>query len=301
MTVVTVSRRRRPFASRWAYAFIAPAVVVFAVFTIVPTLATLGISLFEWNWLNIGQSTLIGLDNYTAMVSGAMLPSFWSTLAVTASFVVSMVVIVTALGLAIAVLLRRPTRLSMFGRSAIFLAFVTPQVATSISWIWMYNDRFGVINAVLERLALPRVNWLGDPDTALLAILIYSLWHATGFSMMIFIGGLASVSQELGEAARIDGCSHWQEFWYITLPELRPFVVFAVIIATINALQAFTQFFVMTGGGPGYSTATLGFQVYQQAFVSRNAGYAAALAVVLFAITAVMAYAQQRVNRRLDP
>ncbi|GAB3264571.1 carbohydrate ABC transporter permease [Kineosporia babensis] len=286
--------------SRWAYLFIAPAVAVFAVFTILPSIATFGISLFDWNWLNMSRSEMVGAQNYLDMIKGATTPSFWSTLATTAVFVISMVAGGTALGLAIAMLLRKSNRISMFGRSAVFLAFVTPQVATSIAWIWMYNDRFGVLNALLQSLNGPRIDWLGDPAFAMPAIVIYSLWHGTGFTMMIFIGGLTSVSKELGEAARVDGANRWQEFWHVTLPELRPFVIFAVVIATINALQAFTQFFVMTSGGPGHSTSTLGLQVYQQAFVSHHAGYAAALAVVLFAITAVMAFAQQRFSRRLE-
>lgn len=296
----TINTGRRPRDSRWAYVFIAPAIAVFTVFTILPSIATIGISLFDWNWLNMARSTFVGAENYLSMLKGESTPSFWATLATTAAFVASMVVGGTVLGLAIAMLLRKNNRISMFGRSAVFLAFVTPQVATSIAWIWMYNDRFGVINALAEKASLPRLDWLGDPSVAMPAVVIYSLWHSTGFTMMIFIGGLTSVSKELGEAARMDGCNAWQEFWHITLPELRPFVIFAVVIATINALQAFTQFFVMTSGGPGHATATLGLQVYQQAFVSHHAGYAAALAVVLFAITAVMAFAQQRFSRRLE-
>lgn len=295
-----LSSAPRPRNSRWAYVFVAPAVGVFAVFTILPSVATVVISLFDWNWLNMAKSDPIGVQNYTDLLSGATNPSFWGTLARTAVFVGAMVVLGTALGLAIAVLLRRPGRLSMLGRAAVFLAFVTPQVATSISWIWMYNDRFGVINAVLGAVHLPRIDWLGDPTTAMAAIIVYSLWHGTGFTMMIFIGGLTGVSRELGEAARVDGCNGRQEFFHVTLPELRPFVLFAVVVATIDALQAFTQFFVMTGGGPGYATATLGLQVYQQAFVSHHAGYAASLAVVLFAVTAVTALAQQRLSRRLE-
>lgn len=294
-----ISVRRRPLSSRLAYVLVAPALAVFLGFSIIPSLVTAVISLFDWNWLNVARSTFVGLGNYTALLSGSTTPPFWSTLALSAVFVVAVVAFGTALSLAVALLLRSDSRLARAGRSAVFLAFVTPQVATSISWIWMYNDRYGVINAMLQAVGLPRVDWLGDPSSALTAIVIYTLWNGTGFTMLIFLGGLTTVSAELSEAARLDGCGRWQEFWHITLPQLRPFVVFVLIISSINALQAFTQFFVMTGGGPGFATSTLGFEIYRQAFVSRNAGYAAALAIVLFAITAIVSIAQFRTSRRL--
>ncbi|WP_029150331.1 carbohydrate ABC transporter permease [Microbacterium indicum] len=292
--------RRRPLASVWAYGLIAPAMLVFLVFSIFPSVVTVMISLFDWNWLNTAMSEFVGLENYRAMLAGETTPSFWSTLRISFVFIIAIVVFGTAISLAIAMLLRRSTRIAMFGRAAVFIAYVTPQVATSIAWIWMYNDRFGVLNALLSAAGLPRIDWLGNPGVALVAIIIYTLWNGTGFTMMIFLGGITTLSTDQSEAARLDGANAWQEFWHVTLPQLRPFVTFVVIITSIHSLQAFTQFFVMTSGGPGYVTSTLGFEVYRQAFVTRSAGYAAALAVVLFAITAIMSAAQMRISRRLS-
>ena len=295
-------RRRRPLHSRTAYLLILPALAIFGIFSLGPAVFTLIISTFDWNWLNVSQSEFIGPENYQDMLSGAGTPSFWHTLWVTAQFVGAIVVLGTVISLALAMLLRHATALSLFGRAAVFIAFVTPQVATSIAWIWMYNDRFGVLNAMLQMVGLPRIDWLGSPTYAMAAVVIYTLWQGMGFTMMIFLGGLTTISQELSQAAKVDGCNAFQEFWHVTLPQLRPFVLFVVIITSINSLQAFTQFFVMTSGGPGqsFATATLGFEVYRQAFVSRETGYAAALAVVLFAITAALAVAQFRMNRRIN-
>lgn len=286
--------------SRMAYVFILPAMAVFIVFILAPSLLTAVISLFDWNWLNMARSEFIGLDNYVQMLRGQTAPSFWHTMLISAIFVTAIVVLGTAISLGIALLLQHTSRLTLFARSAVFLAFVTPQVATSIAWMWMYNNRFGVLNAGLEFLGLPRIHWLGDPSYALVAIIIYTLWQGTGFTMMIFLGGLMTKSKEMSDAVKVDGANALQEFWYITLPQLRPFMIFVVIVTTIFSLQAFTQFFVMTSGGPGYSTSPLGFEIYRQAFVVRNAGYAAALAVVLFIITAVLSWLQFRVNRRLS-
>lgn len=297
---VVLGARRRPLMSYMAYGFIAPALAIFLVFSILPSFVAVGISLFDWNWLNTSMSEFVGLDNYRDMFSGATTPSFWDTLFISFQFILAIVIFGTVISLAIAMLLRHSSRLTLFGRSAVFLAFVTPQVATSISWIWMYNDRFGVINALLRAVGLPGVDWLGDPQVALTAIIIYTLWHGTGFTMMIFLGGLTTLSRDLSEAAQLDGANAWQEFWHITLTQLRPFVTFVLIITSINSLQAFTQFFTMTSGGPGYVTSTIGYEVYRQAFVTRNAGYAAALAIVLFAITAAMSAAQLRASRRLS-
>ena len=293
------SGHHRPLASPWAYGFVTPALLIFAVFTIGPTVFAFGLSFFSWNWLNPAMSHFIGLQNYIDLVQVHRDPSFWLTMWTSLQFIVPMVVGGTALSLALALLLGGPSRVLHGVRTVIFLAHVTPLVAVSIVWVWIFNARFGLANMIVGVLHVGPIDWLGDERYAMASIVIFSLWHELGFTTLIFLGGLATLDRSLSEAAQLDQANWWQEFWYITLPQLRPFVVFVIVITSVASLQAFTQFFMMTGGGPGFSTATLGFAVYQQAFIFRKTGYAAALAVVLFALTAGLSVLQLRTSRRV--
>lgn len=289
----------RPLKSPMAYLFVLPAMVIFAVFTIFPTIYAFGVSTYKWNYLNSALSQFVGLANYKAMVQGLYEPSFGSTMVVSLYFVSAMVVLGTVLSLLLAVLLHRASTVLLAVRSALFLTYVTPLVATSLVWVWMFNPRFGLANVVIQLFGITPVDWLNDTHTAMPSIIVYSLWHELGFTTIVFVGGLTTISTELSEAARIDGAGPAREFLFVTLPQLRPFVIFVVVIGSVSSLHAFTQFFVLTGGGPGYDTSTLGFQLYQQAFVLRNTGYAAALAVVLFLITILLSLAQLAASRSL--
>jgi ABC-type sugar transport system permease subunit len=282
-----------------AYLFVLPALLIFGVFMIVPTIFTFVISTYKWNYLNAALSKFVGAANYQSMVDGSAQPSFGATMGISFYFVAAMVVLGTLISLLLAMLLQKATTVLLAVRSALFLTYVTPLVATSMVWVWIFNPRFGLANAVLHLLGTNPIDWLGNPSTAMPSIIIYSLWHEIGFTTIVFVGGLTTISAELSEAARIDGAGRVAEFIYVTLPQLRPFVVFVVVIGSVGSLHAFTQFFVLTGGGPGYDTSTLGFQLYQQAFVLRNTGYAAALAVVLFIICVVLSIAQLAASRSL--
>jgi ABC-type sugar transport system permease subunit len=298
--VPVTTRRTSGWRSPVAYLFVLPALAIFTVFTIGPTIFTFVVSTFKWNWLNTSQNTFIGLQNYRDLVNGSTDPPFGQTMLVSGYFVVAMVVGGTVISLALALLLRAAGRLFVAARAAVFLAHVTPLVATSIVWVWIFNPRYGLANVVLGLFGIGSIDWLGNSASAMPAVIIYSLWHEIGFTTLVFIGGLTTLSTELSEAARLDGAGRRQEFWYVTFPQLRPVVVFVVLISAVTSLQAFTQFFTMTSGGPGFDTATLGFQLYQQAFVFRKTGYAAALAVVLFAITIALSVLQLRTSRSLD-
>ena len=291
--------RFRPLKSPVAYLFVLPAMVIFAMFTIFPTIYAFGVSTYKWNYLNSALSQFVGLANYRAMVQGLYEPSFGSTMLVSLYFVSAMVVLGTVLSLLLALLLYRASTVLLAVRSALFLTYVTPLVATSLVWVWMFNPRFGLANVVIHLFGISPVDWLNNTHTAMPSIIVYSLWHELGFTTIVFVGGLTTISTELSEAARIDGAGPAREFLYVTLPQLRPFVIFVVVIGSVSSLHAFTQFFVLTGGGPGYDTSTLGFQLYQQAFVLRNTGYAAALAVVLFLITILLSLAQLAASRSL--
>lgn len=281
-----------------AYLFVLPALVIFFVFTIGPTLYTAFISLFNWNPLNISQSTYIGLDNYKNAFTSQAEPSFWETARISAYFVVAMVVLGPLIALLIALLLQRGGRVMTATRTATLLPHVTPLVATSLVWMWIFNDKFGLANQALHAFGIGGKDWLHSNTWAMPVVIFVSLWHELGFISIIILGGLTTMSSELSEAAKVDGCNAFQEFIHITLPQLRPVMFFVVVISTITSLQAFTQFFTMTGGD--YGTGTLSYEIYQQAFVVFHTGYAAALAIVLLVITAALSLLQFTLNRARD-
>jgi multiple sugar transport system permease protein len=277
----------------WLYS--APAVLIFAAFVIVPTFYTFYVSLWKWNVLNPSLSVFKGAGNYQALLT-ATDPSFASSLWHSLYFCGAMVIGGTAISLALALLLQRGGRLANGSRLAIYLPNATPLIATSLIWTWIFNPQFGLANWVLHSLHLPTSQWLFSQASAMPAVIIFSLWHEVGFTTIVFLGGLAVISDEYGEAARVDGCGPWREFWYITWPQLRPVTTFVIIITTIGSLQAFTQFFELSEGGPNNVTTTLSYLVYQEGIVIGNTGYGAAIAVVLFLITVFITLVRRRTS-----
>ena len=291
------TRRRTPArdfrTTRWGWAYSAPAVLIFATFVIVPTGYTFYVSLWKWNALNPAMSVYRGVGNYQRLFSATQ-PTFLSSLWHSLYFSGAMVIGGTAISLALALLLQRGGALLNASRVALFLPHATPVIATSMIWVWIFNPRFGLANWVLHGLHLPTSDWLQSSSSSMPAVIIYSLWHEVGFTTVVFLGGLATLPDELSEAARMDGCSAWQEFWHITWHQLRPVTTFVVAITAITSLQAFTQFYELSSGGPVYATTTLSYLVYQEAFVLSDTGYGAALAVVLFAITVLFTLVRRR-------
>jgi multiple sugar transport system permease protein len=284
--------RRTP----WGLAYSAPAVLIFSAFIIIPTGYTFYVSLWHWDAINPAYSKFLGIRNYTRLFQSTT-PSFLASFGHSLYFAGAMVIGGTALSLCCALLLQRGGRLLNASRVGIYMPHATPVIATSLGWVWIFNPQFGLANWVLSSLGLPTSHWLTSSASAMPAIIIYSLWHEIGFTTVIFLGGLAVISNELGEAARVDGCTPWQEFWYITWAQLRPVVTFVVVITAIGSLQAFTQFFEMSSGGPAGATTTLSFQIYYEVTqVTDGQGYGAAIAVVLFLVTVFFTLVRRRTS-----
>lgn len=282
-------------SGRYAALYLSPAMLIFLVFTIGPAVFVLYISFFKWNLLNAAQSSFVGGGNYAGLFSSAQ---FWHSVVVSIYFVGVAVAASTVLGLTIALLLSAPGILRRVVRLAVLTPYFTPVVATSIVWIWIFNPQFGLLDSALHLGHLPTANWLLSATWALPAIIVYTLWHNLGFTVIIFLAGLASVSGEMREAARVDGASSWQEVWHVVIPQLTQTMLFVVVITTIDSLQAFTQFYTMTQGGPLGSTTTTGYLLYQESFVFYHTGPGAAIAVVLFLVIALFTVIQLRLSRR---
>jgi multiple sugar transport system permease protein len=275
------------------WAFVAPAVVLIAVFFLIPIGWSLVISLQANNLL--GSEHYVGLANYNALLRDHVFRSaIGHTLLYTVIFVP--VSVVGALGLAVA--LNRRIRGIRFYRLAVFVPLVTSTVATGIVFLWLLDPTFGLVNYVLHALGIPQQQFLQDPNEALYCIVAMTVWGWLGFDVIVYLAALQGIPEELMEAAEIDGASRWSRFRTIVVPLLSPATLFLVVWSTINALQLFDEIYVTTRGGPLESTTVIVYYLYQQAFQFFNAGYGSAIAYVLFLAILVVTLIQMWVGRR---
>jgi ABC-type sugar transport system permease subunit len=181
-------------------------------------------------------------------------------------------------------------------RGAVFAPYVTPVVATIVIWQWIFNADYGVLNALLGAVHLPRPGWVRSQDWIMPALIVYGVWQHTGLNLVIYLAGLANIPAELQEAARVDGAGAWSVFWRVTWPLLSPTTYFLLFINLIGSFKVFVPVYVFTGntGGPNKAAETIGFYLYQQAFQFFHAGYAAAISVALFVLILVLTGAQMR-------
>jgi multiple sugar transport system permease protein len=285
---------RKPTPAFW---FLAPALAVIAVFFFVPVLASVFLSLTDFDIYAIASRAnlrFVAYDNYVRLLRD---PLFWIALRNTAYFVLIGGPLSIAVSLAAAVLLTmKLVRFKSVFRAIFFLPVVTTLVAVAVVWRYIYHPRFGLLNYGLSFFGIAPVDWLGDPHFAMLAIILMAVWKNFGFNMVIFVAGLQSIPDRLYEAASIDGAGAGQQFRHITLPMLAPTFVFVAVITMIGYFQLFAEPYVMTQGGPSNSTLSIVLLMYQEGFRWWNMGYAAAVAFVLFAIILCLSLLSMRLR-----
>ena len=269
------------------YLFIAMPVVWITAFMLIPMVVSLSWSFTDYNGLQ--APNFIGLQNYINLFKDSI---FLHALSNSTIFVLLGMSIGPTLGLLTAVLLNQAKRLQAFFRTAFFMPVMTSLVVVSTIWIMLYN-RSGIFNAALQALGLHPVNWLSDPHWALFSIIIASVWQGFGFETVVFLAALQGIPRELYEAAIIDGGGPFQLLWYITLPSLRPVILFIFIYGIIGSYQVYDQVYVMTQGGPVYSTTSLVYYMVGK-FQNLQLGYASAVAYILFIILVVFSFIQYR-------
>ncbi len=285
------------------YGLMFPAISVFVVFFYIPAIYLLYISFFHWGILS-SATNFVGLKNFRILLNQ---PLFWHSLVTSAYFTLVMIPATVFLALGIAMLLREgmETKRGGFFRGAVFLPHVTPVVATSIVWVWIFNPRFGLANFILTSLHLPALGWLESQTWALPAVMIDSLWHSLGLYVLIFLAGLANVPKDLIEVARLDGARRHRIFYRIIWPLLSPTTFFVVVLATVNSWQAFSQIYTMTGGphggagGPAFATTTDSLLVYQTAFTYLHFSLASAMSLILFLIILTLTLIQKWISDRV--
>ena len=288
-----------------AMAFLAPNLVGFAVFTSVPVVAALALSLFEWDLFN--PAGFVGLRNFIDLLGwhtneGRVVandPEFWKYLGNT---VFLMMAIPVSMGgsMFLAIVLNQKLRGRVFFRTLFFLPTICAGVGIMLLWKWIYDPEFGLLNYLLAEIGIHGPNWLRDYHLAKPALMLMGLWGGIGgTSMILYLAALQGISPELYQAAEIDGAGPWQKFIHITYPMLMPTTFFIFITSVIGGFQGgFESAYVMTGGGPAGATTTISFYIYNHAFQWFNMGYAAAIAVVLFALVLVVTLLNWRYGGR---
>ena len=275
-----------------AWIFLSPALILLGIFLIWPIAYLFYLSFTAGSFTSSGTHW-VGLRNYSRLLLN---PDFWQVIGNTAYFTIGTVIPSLVIPLGLAVLLNRAFALRGLLRSAYFLPSITSLVAAGLSFRWLFQTD-GPVNAFLSAIAIEPISWLGSTTWAMPVLILLSIWKQLGFNMVVFLAGLQAIPPSRYEAAELDGANSWQQFWYITLPGLRPTIIFATITTVIFTLRSFEQVYVITGGGPINSTNLLVYYIYQEAFAQFDFGYAAAAATVLLAIALLLVYLQLRTWR----
>jgi len=275
-------------------AFIAPNVVLLAVFAFWPVLYNAFLSLTSWNLLT-AKKPIVWFANYVDMFTD---PDFGLVILRTLAFSAAVVIISMVLGLAIATLLNRALRGRNVVRTFAFAPHIVSGAAIGTVWLYIFDPKYGLMKALLAPLGIASPAWMTDSAWALPGLVLVYVWKTAGFVAVVYLAGLQSMPADLYEAARIDQAGPWTIFLRITLPLLSPVTFFVVITSIIGSFQAFDVIAIMTNGGPGEATTTLSWYIYQQAFRAYDAGHAGAGAMIMFVLLIVITGAQARIMRK---
>jgi multiple sugar transport system permease protein len=290
--------RESKFKFSAAYIFLTPALLAIFIFFLLPVLAAFVMSFTNFDIYSLGNFRyvqFVGFKNYMQILND---PLFWQSLKNTLYFVIAGGPLSIIISLGTAVLLNsKMVKYKSFFRLVYFMPVVTTLVAVSVLWKFIYHPKFGILNYLLGFIGIKGIDWLGDPNWAMPAIILMAVWKNFGYNMIIFIAGLQNIPEDLYEAASIEGASAWQQFKNITLPMLAPTTLFIAIITMIGYFQLFAEPYVMTQGGPLNSTLSIVLYMYQEGFRWWHMGYSSALAFILFFIILVISLIQLKIQK----
>lgn len=259
--------------------------IVYAIFRIIPILNTLRLSLYSWSLFGTGYR-FVGLNNFKELIKNKI---FINSFLNTTIFTILVVLFSLTISLSLAIMLnnKKMERFSGIYSLIYFLPVISPMVPVAVMWKWIYDSQYGLLNYFLSFFGIPPKAWLIYPDLALFSIILMSTWKVIGYYMVIFLTGLKNIPKTYYDAAAIDGATGWKTFCCITLPMLRPIVLYVAVVATIESYNVFTQVYVMTSdvqGAPGRLVRVLVYDIYENAFRFLKMGYASAESVVLLLI-----------------
>ena len=286
--------RPQPTFQLAPYLFLLPTVGIMALFSLYPMLYGVWMSLHNFDVIH-GTFKFVGLGNYVQLFHD---PQFGQSVLNTAWYTLTVVPLIVAGSVAIAVFLRESRPARLLARVGFYIPFVLSPVVVATSWKWFLNEDLGVIDGFLKWAGASTIPWLTSDFSARVSIVLITVWNLVGFYMLMVLAGLSQISADLYEAARIEGATSWQRFWRITLPMLRPTILLVVILATIHATQAFEMILLLTAGGPGDATRLVVQNMYQSAFGRLQPGYGVAQAVVLLPVILFVAWLQMRLFKK---
>lgn len=298
MNATIAKRKKRAWWQNYAIWFILPSFVLYTMFVIWPTLSSINYSFTSWDGIN-PEVRYIGLDNFKEMWDS---PRVHNALKNTIFLAVMLVLLENIVALSLAVLVDKVKWMRNLFRSIFYFPVLMSGIIMGFIWMIILNYNFGVVNQLLEMTGLGflKMDWLGNPDFAMLSIILSTVWKASGYYMIIYLAGLQGIPQELLEAASIDGAGRWKQFIHVTFPLLAGATTVCVMLSMIGSLKLFDQIAVMTNGGPGFATETLTYIIYRVAFGEGRQGFGTALAFVLFVLILMISLIQIKLLRKRE-
>ena len=281
---------------KWAFLFTLPNLLLFIIFFVFP--AVLGIFYSFTNYNGLKMMDFIGIKNYTDLFTD---PNFYKVLSQTLFFVLLTVPLTYAFSLLVGILMTtKYVKYKTIPRILIYWPTLISTVLIGLTWRWIFGEKFGLINYILQSIGLEQIRWATNGTAAFITTIIAVVWGSTGFYMLMFVGGIENIDASLYEAAGIDGASDWKTFLHITLPQLRPISFLVIVLCTINSFKEFATTVTLTNGGPGMDTTYLIQYIYQTGFDRLKVGYASAASMVLFFILLILSIVQFRINNRKE-
>lgn len=296
-TVVDTKRREKIKDNILGYSFLAPALILLGIFLVIPVGMVIYYTFTDYYLLTPDERKFVGFENFIRLTKDPIfLKSFLNTL----KFVVWIIPVQLGAALGMALIVNKKRKGNMFFKVAFFAPVVMSLVVISILWLYLLNPNSGLLNAILNKVGIASQPFLTSPKQAMYAIVFVSAWQGAGYQMLLFLGGMQNIPQDVYEAAELDGFSKWAQFRYITLPLLKPTALFVLLTTLISAFKLIVQPMVMTQGGPLNSTITMVYYIYQQGFTDRLVGYSSSIALVFTTLIGMISLVQRRVLKEDD-
>ncbi|VKW06895.1 ABC transporter permease [Streptococcus pneumoniae] len=296
-TVVDTKRREKIKDNILGYSFLAPALILLGIFLVIPVGMVIYYTFTDYYLLTPDERKFVGFENFIRLTKDPIfLKSFLNTL----KFVVWIIPVQLGAALGMALIVNKKRKGNMFFKVAFFAPVVMSLVVISILWLYLLNPNSGLLNAILNKVGIASQPFLTSPKQAMYAIVFVSAWQDAGYQMLLFLGGMQNIPQDVYEAAELDGFSKWAQFRYITMPLLKPTALFVLLTTLISAFKLIVQPMVMTQGGPLNSTITMVYYIYQQGFTDRLVGYSSSIALVFTTLIGMISLVQRRVLKEDD-
>ncbi|HHA7803289.1 TPA: carbohydrate ABC transporter permease [Streptococcus pneumoniae] len=296
-TVVDTKRREKIKDNILGYSFLAPALILLGIFLVIPVGMVIYYTFTDYYLLTPDERKFVGFENFIRLTKDPIfLKSFLNTL----KFVVWIIPVQLGAALGMALIVNKKRKGNMFFKVAFLAPVVMSLVVISILWLYLLNPNSGLLNAILNKVGIASQPFLTSPKQAMYAIVFVSAWQGAGYQMLLFLGGMQNIPQDVYEAAELDGFSKWAQFRYITMPLLKPTALFVLLTTLISAFKLIVQPMVMTQGGPLNSTITMVYYIYQQGFTDRLVGYSSSIALVFTTLIGMISLVQRRVLKEDD-